>query len=702
MPSIKLKNFKFGLDTRRSELTSVLGTLAVLQDGHVTQGGEIARRYAFVRTALPANTFGLESTSSGKITFGSIADPGGWPIGTVVGYQRLQHPAVLDGAVYDAAKHAMTAVPFSCPFKGKAFVVATFADGYTFCYYDGVLVEQSRRGMVLSGLTATNELAEQLAAAFSGVSGFTATATSNSVEIVADEDLAFTLDVSEESTAGTIAAAKISDETEGEPAEAAIGSFRMSEYGVNATNGQITSITVNAVEIYGTSVGTVTPTKVANQINSYVSTPKYTAEARDDFVYIYADPEQGDALNGATVQITTIVGGPMISVGRFILPDEAVGTTCDSILVGAIELLTSSVELTSTRAAWAAAIIANINANSGVSGYKAGTGSGAVGEVSIGPLVSTQATTATISVDLSAGTIINNNLLDRPTSLTLTVLAAGIRLDGDTNADASSYHFYRSLDSDDGFAEVSETAVAPPTYEDGATADGIRYYYYYTYENNSGETKGSLVLSGRRDQTTTGVTSVAISYPTGGQKPFLTWSPKAEASGYIIKRSTTPGGPYTAIGSSTVETYIDTDVTLGVDVFYYVVVAVVNGTELPNSPEVGIGLFVDSDVAPFLVKLNRTLIIGRSNSEKEVISVHAHDPAANATAIGGNRPYTFEWIALQNEIGATMNRPDNNRTSFRCNVPKGNTLEAVFYCKVTDASGDVANSAPVVVRFIHD
>lgn len=150
-----ISNFRAGLDTRRDILASLAGTLVTLNNCHLNQGGEIEKRKAFVFTALPANTFGLETTDVGKITFGSVADPGGWPIGGVVAYQRLQHPAVLAGAAYNAAYHAMTEVVASQNFQGKALVLAKFADGRNFLYYNGTVVLQSYSGIVLPGF-ATN------------------------------------------------------------------------------------------------------------------------------------------------------------------------------------------------------------------------------------------------------------------------------------------------------------------------------------------------------------------------------------------------------------------------------------------------------------------------------------------------------------------------------------------------------------------
>lgn len=143
-----IENFKAGLDTRKSVLTSVPGSLVTLENAHVNQGGEVEKRQKFVADATPfhADTFGFEAVSTGFVTFCS-ADPTGWTAPTGVTYQRLRHPAAL----YGGTDSAMTSVPFSLNFNGKAFVAATFADGNTFLYYNGTLVDQSWEGTVLAG-----------------------------------------------------------------------------------------------------------------------------------------------------------------------------------------------------------------------------------------------------------------------------------------------------------------------------------------------------------------------------------------------------------------------------------------------------------------------------------------------------------------------------------------------------------------------
>ena len=52
MSYIKIESFKPGLDTRRSELTSLPGTLEVCENAHINPGGEIEKRKAFVSHPL--------------------------------------------------------------------------------------------------------------------------------------------------------------------------------------------------------------------------------------------------------------------------------------------------------------------------------------------------------------------------------------------------------------------------------------------------------------------------------------------------------------------------------------------------------------------------------------------------------------------------------------------------------------------------
>jgi hypothetical protein len=141
MAYIVVENFSAGLDTRRHPLTAKSGTLQTLKNAHVSRGGEIEKRKKFATFAsLPAGTFGMEATSSTIYVFGSDA---GVVVPAGVTYQRLQHP---DGS-------AMTEVVYSTLYGGYPFVIAKFADGRTYPFWNGTII-----GDFVNGITRASEL----------------------------------------------------------------------------------------------------------------------------------------------------------------------------------------------------------------------------------------------------------------------------------------------------------------------------------------------------------------------------------------------------------------------------------------------------------------------------------------------------------------------------------------------------------------
>ena len=102
MPYILVEDFKAGLDTRRTNVTSVPGSLATLTNAHLTRGGEIEKRKAFVQlVTLPTDSDGNPATvglaaGGGQIyVFGSLPSASvTFPTGTPsnVNYVQLRHP----------------------------------------------------------------------------------------------------------------------------------------------------------------------------------------------------------------------------------------------------------------------------------------------------------------------------------------------------------------------------------------------------------------------------------------------------------------------------------------------------------------------------------------------------------------------------------------------------------------------------------
>ena len=71
MANVTFSNFKNGLDTRRSELTTQPGALLTLQDAHINEGAEIEKRFAFLNASyvpeMPPEALGEAPPGSGVL-----------------------------------------------------------------------------------------------------------------------------------------------------------------------------------------------------------------------------------------------------------------------------------------------------------------------------------------------------------------------------------------------------------------------------------------------------------------------------------------------------------------------------------------------------------------------------------------------------------------------------------------------------------
>ncbi len=142
-----IEDFKAGLDTRRMAVSSVPGSLIELKNAHITRGGEIEKRPAFVSISpLPANTFGLASVGTNMYVFGSIAPPTfDSDAPSNLTYQKLDHPSGL----------AMTGVLHVAGFSGLPYVVAQYEDGSVWHFYNGSRIAAWNDGRARSSFTVT-------------------------------------------------------------------------------------------------------------------------------------------------------------------------------------------------------------------------------------------------------------------------------------------------------------------------------------------------------------------------------------------------------------------------------------------------------------------------------------------------------------------------------------------------------------------
>lgn len=372
MPYLVIENFKRGLDKRRHPLMADPGTLWELVGGHITSGGEIERKpnYGLFDFAFSPNVHGLLPTSAGVYSFGSDASPGVFTTQYHL-YQRLQHPAVLKNpSLYNVSKHLMTGIAASTVYENKPWVAATFADGKTFCYYDGALIEAFRNGLILDGLTSTEDVAEHIKDVIDSLPNILATRSGSAITISGEGGAQYTLDISA-TTPENLAINHINDGSLGVPGVEGTGLFRI-VYG--AVGGEITAIKVNEVNIidptipipFDTSTD-ITVAAVATAINTYVPSVAnldYKANNEGNTVFIKALASVGDDANTFVVEVT--VSGPMV-LGEcaFRLNGNGVADVIDTITnPSAVDLLDGNpVPWATSNDVWAANTATAINDN---------------------------------------------------------------------------------------------------------------------------------------------------------------------------------------------------------------------------------------------------------------------------------------------------------------------------------------------------
>lgn len=186
MSYVIIDNFSAGVDRSRPIYALPAGTLWECINAHITRGGDIEKRKAFVaKYQLPIGTMGLATTEDNIYVFGSIASPAGIPAG--VTYQRLQHP---DGAT------AMTKFIHYDLYNGKVYALAQFADGKTYNFYDGALVTAWINGIVAPYMVDNTGIAEHLRALVDAHPDLTATRTGSVITIEKTTNGTFTITAS--------------------------------------------------------------------------------------------------------------------------------------------------------------------------------------------------------------------------------------------------------------------------------------------------------------------------------------------------------------------------------------------------------------------------------------------------------------------------------------------------------------------------
>lgn len=129
------------------------------------------------------------------------------------------------------------------------------------------------------------------------------------------------------------------------------------------------------------------------------------------------------------------------------------------------------------------------------------------------------------------------------------------------------------------------------------------YRYRINITANNGHTAG--VAIGEMEMMESITNTIELNAIVEDKNIILSWNSIIGSESYIIKRSTTTGGPYETIGTVTGSSisYTDKDVTPGIT-YHYIVSAIVNGTEGLNSNEATATILKTSNVLKLVLEKN--------------------------------------------------------------------------------------------------
>lgn len=288
------------MDRRRRRVSGVPGTLWTLKNGHITRGGDIERAKRFVpKYTLPDNTFGLAKIRRQLYVFGSIAPPT-MPNGVL--YQQLVAPNTP----------AMTRVLDVKTFANQLYVVAEFADGNIFHYYNGSRVTDW--DTLSTGNSDFTTLADYLESKINASADVVALASGSTILLTAKTaGTAFTISKStvdrganpdQDITLSTVTA-NVAEVLE----VRATGTLTITGGTSNPGTNQLTQVQVNSVNLMLLPVNWVlshsaTANAVATEINNRTATHSYTAVAVGPIITIKATPGTGASPNGFVVAKT--------------------------------------------------------------------------------------------------------------------------------------------------------------------------------------------------------------------------------------------------------------------------------------------------------------------------------------------------------------------------------------------------------------
>ncbi len=300
MPYLAIKDFKFGMDRRRPQVTGIPGTLWKLANGVISRGGDVERFKKFVALhALPASTHGMHGVKGELYVFGSISPPT-VPLG--VTYQQLA----------GVSAPAMTGILYTESFDGLVYAIAEYDDGNIYHFYDGSRITDW--DALADANSEYKAVATALARKITANSSVSAKAFGSSVQIkamVAGTAFTATATATDNGSGSTPTATRsaVTANVAGVTEVVATGTVEITGGTLSAGVNKVSQVTVNGVNLLVASVNwsssnSATANALVVEINNNTATSGYSAIAVGAVVTISAAVGTGATPNGFAVVST--------------------------------------------------------------------------------------------------------------------------------------------------------------------------------------------------------------------------------------------------------------------------------------------------------------------------------------------------------------------------------------------------------------
>lgn len=271
-----------------------------------------------------------------------------------------------------------------------------------------------------------------------------------------------------------------------------------------------------------------------------------------------------------------------------------------------------------------------------------------------------------------------------PTNLTATGGNAVVSLSWSASTGATSYNVLRSTTNGGPYSSIASTSST--SYSDTGVSNGTTYYYVVTASNSAG-TSGDSNQASATPNVTIPPAPTNLTATAGNAQVSLSWSASSGATSYNVMRSTTNGGPYSLVNSTSSTSYTDTGLTNGTT-YYYVVTASNTAGTSGNSNQAS-ATPQSSDFTITVSPTSRSVRHGRSTSYTVTIGAvngFSGSVSLSVSGLGSGATGSFNPTSVTGSGNSTM----TIRTTF-------SAQRGTFTLTVKGTSGSLSHTKTVTL-----